>query len=125
MSDDILDPKNYLVNYSFECFRCNEKFNVHFAFIGNKDKISCPSCGQELNQEAFSSLKEAVENLKTALTLLNEHNSNVNGFGVSLFWNQINKLPNKPDKYLVNMNKKLLPKFEAFQAPISDDNLFR
>lgn len=55
-----------MTRFSFMCNECEEKFNVEFRYLLEKEHISCPNCSNTLSDDA-------LKHLKTIATSLNEY----------------------------------------------------
>lgn len=109
------DSNNYRVYFSFYCFVCGQKFNIYLGFIKEKKRIECPNCEQKLPDGVFNNLKHATVNLENALIKLKESNSHAKGWSMSLFWSNVNFIPDRPGKF-DHLSPRIESPFEPFKA---------
>jgi len=50
----------------FHCTTCGTDFEMGEAYLGKKDKIICPTCGNEFPDEILSPLKDGIDSVEKA-----------------------------------------------------------
>lgn len=54
----------------FKCHRCGEEFNVDGENLLKKQSLECPNCGNNFEVSALDKLRNAVQNIKDAKSIL-------------------------------------------------------
>lgn len=91
--------------FTFHCNTCEEKFNIYFENLYDKDTISCQNCGNQIPDEAIKSLKTFSNAYMDTIDTL--YNSGTAKSSWSLSVNENNKIiPSKPGEYEDMFNPK-------------------
>ncbi|ADQ06479.1 hypothetical protein Calhy_0742 [Caldicellulosiruptor hydrothermalis 108] len=102
-----LDPDIFKTYIRFNCFVCDQSFNVELKNLPHKDSLSCPNCGQPMDNKAFQNIKDAAKLINEAIELLDKGNEYDKGWNFYLHWDKANPLPKKPDPYRIFYEKSL------------------
>ena len=54
------------------CKICSEEIGVQLRYFLNKTSIACPSCGQVVDDKAFTDLRQSIVHLDAAIKRLND-----------------------------------------------------
>lgn len=97
--NNVVDPKDFIVHFKFNCFKCNTDFPIYLGYLKNKQEVECPNCGQKLPNEVLSNLREVTLLLEKSIKSLHMENTNDSGWNLSLSWKNTNSLPPRLDRY--------------------------
>ncbi|MGF7431060.1 hypothetical protein PQV03_09885 [Thermoanaerobacterium thermosaccharolyticum] len=54
----------------FKCYKCGEEFNVEAKNLVKKQSLECPNCGNNFDVSALDKLRNAVQNIEDAKSIL-------------------------------------------------------